>query len=237
MTGRRDSPPPLTPFLREPMRTLPLLLLLLAAAALPAAAQLPAGWRVLPDRPGADTSSALRVTAEADGALRFATGPVSGVYWREGAAAGDYAVSATFTQERAPRHPEAYGIFLMGTSLPGADQSYWYFLARGDGRYSIKHRAGAEVHTIVDWTEHPALRRAGADGRATNALEAVAAPDSLRFLANGQPVIAFPRSVAPNADGAAGLRINHGLEVRVADFKVVPLWERGAAPAAPRGSR
>ena len=205
-----------------------LLLLATTAAAAPATAQegtRPAGWRLLPDRAGADTSAASFTMQ--GGAYRFATGPVSGLYWNPGqAASGNYAVRATFTQERAPRHPEGFGLFLIGSGLGGAEQSYWYFLVRGDGRYTVKHRAGAEVHTIQDWTEHPAVRRADAQGRATNRLEAVVAADSLRFVANGQGVISFPRSVARAADGAAGLRINHGLEMRVDSFRVAPLWER-----------
>jgi hypothetical protein len=209
------------------MRTrLAALALLLAAA--PAAAQTgtpPAGWRLLADRAGAD-STALPVTAEGT-ALHFATGSISGVYWNpEHLAAGDYAVSASFTQQQAPRHPEGYGLFLMGSGLPGAEQTYWYFLVRGDGTYTIKHRAGAEVHTIQDWTASPAVRRADAQGKATNRLEVQVASDSLRFLANGQAVMAFPRSVAPSAEGLAGLRVNHGLDVRVEDFRVAPLQER-----------
>ena len=34
----------------------------------------------------------------------------------------------------------------------------------------VKHRAGNETHTVIDWTEHAAVQRPGADGKATNTL-------------------------------------------------------------------
>jgi hypothetical protein len=42
----------------------------------------------------------------------------------------------------------------------------------------------------------------------------------VRFLANGKPVTAITRAAAMDADGQAGLRVNHNLDVRVQGFAV-----------------
>jgi hypothetical protein len=96
-----------------------------------------------------------------------------------------------------------------------------YFVVRGDGKYLVKHRANAtEVHTLVDWTASPALKAAGADGKASNALEIRVAADSVRFVANGTPVAAVSRQEAGAMSGVAGLRVNHNLDVHVDSFAV-----------------
>jgi hypothetical protein len=130
-------------------------------------------------------------------------------------------VSGTFTQMKAPTHPEAYGLFAGGQDLAGAKPSYVYFVVRGDGKYLVKHRADAtEVHTLVDWTASPALKAAGADGKATNALQIRVAADSVRFVANGTTVGAVPRASLGALAGTAGLRVNHNLDVHVDGFAV-----------------
>jgi hypothetical protein len=73
-------------------------------------------------------------------------------------AAGEYRLSVTFAQARAPERLEGFG--LLGRPRPGsASQDYLYFLIRHDGRYMVRHRAGDEVHTLAEWTEHDAIRR------------------------------------------------------------------------------
>jgi hypothetical protein len=135
-------------------------------------------------------------------------------------------VTGTFTQMKAPTHPEAYGLVVGGQNLDGAAPSYLYFIVRGDGKYMVKHRANAtEVHTLVDWTASPAVKTAGADGKATNALAVRVAADSVRFVANGTPVAAVSRKEAGRLAGVAGLRVNHNLDVHVDNFAVT----RGAA--------
>src|SRR6266851_4294789 len=51
-------------------------------------------------------------------------------------------VVATFTQTKAPRHPEGYGLLFGGRDLAGAAQRYTYFLVRGDGTFLVKRRNG-----------------------------------------------------------------------------------------------
>jgi hypothetical protein len=148
-------------------------------------------------------------------------GPAAVYYDAKQTASGNYTVRGSFTQTKAPTHPEAYGLFAGGQNLTGAAPSYVYFVVRGDGKYLVKHRANAtEVHTLVDWTASPALKAAGTDGKASNALEIRVAADSVRFVANGTPVAAVSRQEVGGMNGVAGLRVNHNLDVHVDDFAV-----------------
>jgi hypothetical protein len=177
------------------------------------------GWTARFDRAG---SKAEQVSFTRMGAGYHVTaGPAAVYYDPKQTATGNYTVSASFTQMKAPMHPEAYGLFAGGQNLQGAAPSYVYFVVRGDGKYLVKHRANAtDVHTLVDWTASPALKPAGADGKASNALEIRVAADSVRFVANGTPVAAVSRQEAGAMSGVAGLRVNHNLDVHVDSFAV-----------------
>ena len=152
--------------------------------------------------------------------LHVTTGP-SGIFYDEKTTAkGDYAATATFTQTKPSAHPEAYGLFVGGSDLQGAGQRYLYFVVRQDGKYTIKHRAGTEVHTLVDWTASPAVKAVEGAGKATNALTVRAAGGDVKFLVNGTEVASLPRAKAMDVDGVVGLRVNHNLDVHVDGFSV-----------------
>jgi hypothetical protein len=134
-----------------------------------------------------------------------------------------FTISATFGQRVAPKYPEAYGLFLGGKELDdAAKQTYVYFLVRGTGEYFIAHRAGAEVHKIVNWTKSDAVKVQDDKGAATNALSVAAGPDSVRFFVNGTQVHAITRTEISDVSGDAGLRVNHNLNVHVAGFGIKP---------------
>lgn len=193
------------------------------AAAQPAAGAaptLPAGWAMRLDRPGAPTA-ALKF-APMGGGLHATTGP-SAIFWNPATSAtGAYAVEATFTQTKAPAHPEAYGLIVGGRDLAGERPDYLYFVVRGDGKFLVRHRAGTELHTLQEWTAHPAVKAADAAGKATNALRIRATGDSLHFDVNGQHVAGFARVAAINLDGIVGLRVNHQLDVHIDGPRVTP---------------
>lgn len=214
-----------------------LLLLILCALALPAAAQHTqhaarndpdqqvagggiqvAGWTARLDRTDAKLTE-VKFRAE-DTGFHVTSGPAAIFYHEAHTATGTYTVQGTFTQTKAPAHPEAYGLFLGGQNLQDADQSYLYFLVRGDGKFLVKRRTGSETHTLVNWTEHAAVQKPDATGRATNTLSAAVQPDAVRLLVNGTEVARVPRSFA--TDGRYGLRINHNLDVVIRDFGVHP---------------
>jgi len=98
-----------------------------------------------------------------------------------------------------------------------------YLLVRGDGKILLNHRAGAEVHKIIDWTDNAAVHKADANGVASNTLRIDATkPDSVRLLVNGVQVAALPGAHAGSTDGYVGLRVNHNLDVHISDFVVTP---------------
>lgn len=205
-----------------------LALVVAIAFATPAVAQekasgkMPGGWSIHLDRAEADAAKVGFVDLGKDN-YHITTGPAA-IFWNAAHAnlTGAYTISATFTQVKAPAHPEAYGIFIGGKKVDTKDAEYGYLIIRGDGKYAIKHRANAtDVHTVQDWTELAALNKQDAAGKATNTVAFQVSADSVRALVNGQQVRSWPAAYW-SGNGVAGLRVNHALEVHVSDFKVTP---------------
>jgi hypothetical protein len=207
---------------------------LLVLAAAPLAAQkesdpdrkaaggaLPAGWTGRTDRESAQLSDAKFVAAGKG--YSVTSGPAA-IYWRNtDNVKGPFVASATFTQNKAPAHPEAYGLVFMGKSLVSPQQNYAYLLVRGDGKYMVNHRAGADIHKIIPWTDNAAVKKQDASGKVTNTLTVDSSrPDSLRLLVNGTQVAAIPGAHLGSTDGIVGLRVNHNLDVGVTNFTVAP---------------
>ncbi len=213
------------------MRTL-FVAALLAATTLPLSAQqaadvkvisggqVPAGWTVRFDRANVQAED-LKFERMGQG-LHVTSGPAAIFFNPEHRAAGDYTVEAAFTQMRAPEHPEAYGLFIGGSNLDAPNQLYTYFLVRGDGKYSIRHRAAGEVHTIQEWTDHQAVTKQNEEGRATNRLAVALAGDVVSFRVNGTEVASYPRAKMQDIEGQAGLRVNHHLDVHIEGFRIQP---------------
>jgi hypothetical protein len=194
---------------------------------------LPAGWEGRTDNANAKLSDA-KFVAPAGGGYFVTSGPAA-IYWRTtDKVTGPFTATATFHQLKAPAHPEAFGIFFMGKSLTTADQNYAYMLVRGDGKVMVKHRAGKDVHTIIDWTDNAAVGKQDANGASANTLTVDASrSDSVRLLVNGKQVAAIEGSHLGGTDGYVGLRVNHNLAVHVAELTVTPKKAVvGKAPAA-----
>jgi hypothetical protein len=186
---------------------------------------LPAGWSGRMDDASAKITDAKFVTMGKG--FHVTTGPAA-IYWTaKDKVSGPFIATATLSQTKAPDHPEAYGIFVGGKNLESPNQTYFYFLVRGDGKFMVNHRAGAEVHKIVAWTDNAAIKKADAKGAATNTLTADASKaDSVRLKVNGVQVAALSaKDVASNGQ-IVGLRVNHHLDVHISDFTVVPKKSR-----------
>lgn len=206
---------------------------LLALAAAPLAAQgandptnnaagsapLPAGWTGRTDRASDKLADAKFVTMGKG--FHVTSGPAA-IYWSASQSVkGPFVASTTMMQTKAPTHPEAYGIFFGGSKLDGPEQHYAYFLVRGDGKFLVNHRAGAEVHKIMPWTENAAIVKQDASGKSTNTLTVDASKaDSVRLLVNGKQVAALPANQFGGTDGVVGLRVNHNLDVHIGDLTV-----------------
>src|SRR5437660_8116221 len=93
---------------------------------------LPRGWHAHTDR----DAPLANVKFVVMGAGYHATLGPAAIFWRDAdSVTGQYHTVATFTQTKAPRHPEGYGVFFGGRDLTGAAQRYTYFLVRGDGTF------------------------------------------------------------------------------------------------------
>jgi hypothetical protein len=175
------------------------------------------GWSARPDG-GASLADVKVVPMK--GGLHVTLGPAVILYRGTDRAGGPFHTLATFTQTKRPTHPEGYGLFFGGQALGAASQQYTYFLVRGDGRFLVKRRNGEKaVELTKGWTAHPAVRKADANGRATNLLEIdnKRNPERIAFLVNGQEVYAAdPRDL--RRDGGVGLRVNHNLDVQITGF-------------------
>jgi hypothetical protein len=180
---------------------------------------LPAGWAGRTDRANTKLEDAKFVVMGSG--YHVTSGPAA-IYWKPASrVTGPFTATATMSQTKAPAHPEAYGIFFMGNKLDTPEQSYAYLIVRGDGKLMVKHRAGAELHTILDWTESAAVHKADASGKATNTLSVDASkPDSVRLSVNGTQVAALPGGHVGSTDGYVGLRVNHNLDVHVSEFTI-----------------
>lgn len=161
--------------------------------------------------------------------IHITSGPAA-IYWNPANTLPDnYTVKATFVQQGASAHPEAYGLFLGGQKLETPDQSYLYFIIRQDGKFMINHRANdSTVHKIVDWTANAAVKPIDDKGMSTNALAVVVDATKLSFQVNGTEVHSIDRSIIDSGgahsgtSGIAGLRVNHNLNVHVNGFAVIP---------------
>jgi hypothetical protein len=178
----------------------------------------PSGWSARMDEGG--TPAQVKLETMSPG-WHVTTAAAAILYRDRDSVTGSYEVSSKlhlFPEE--PGHLEAFGIFLGGRDLQGPDQRYTYFLIRGDGSFKLKRRAGGAAADLTrDWTPSPAIVKGKADGPVANVLSVVVGRDKASFRVNGHEVYSTPRA-AIDADGIAGLRINHNLSVHVATLEV-----------------
>jgi hypothetical protein len=197
---------------------------LLTFLAVPLAAQAPDGWMVRIDRStnaqDPDDTPNLKFATMGKG-FHVTSGP-AGVFWNPAnTATGDYTASATFVLTKPSGHTNYYGLVIGGGDLGAATQNYIYFLVAQDGTYLVKHRSGDQVHDVKAATAHEAVRKPGADGRSTNALEVRVAGNTISYVVNGTVVHTTPKSgMTAKTDGLVGIRVNHLLDVHIDGFTV-----------------
>lgn len=156
--------------------------------------------------------------------MHVTSGPPAAFWSSSNVGSGQYSVKATFTQTKAPAHPEAYGLFIGGSKLEADKQNYLYCVVFGTGMFSVKHRFGSEVHTLVDRKVNAAIHQADASGQATNELTWKVDASTVSCLINGTSVASFPKADVigdgklESTDGIYGIRVNHNLDVHIAGF-------------------
>lgn len=176
------------------------------------------GWWARLDNPK-EPRTGLRFVQEG-AALRATTGPTVILYDPEEDWEGPYTTSATLTMTKPASHQVAYGLFVGGQDLDTDKQRYTYFVIRQDGKFLIRKRVGAETTNVGgDWADHAAIQKPTAQGSQTNDLAVQVGRDTVTFMANGQTVATHPAK-AVDVVGMSGLRIGHGLDVRIEGFSV-----------------
>lgn len=203
-------------------RTIIASLLALAMAAPLLAQAPPQGWKQRVDR---STSAS---DPDAAGAIKFvtmgsgfhATNPQAATYWNPAnTISGTYTLKGSFTLVKPSGHTNYYGLVFGGNGLDGAAQEYVYFMVAQDGTWLIKHRQGDATHDVAAKMPNDAVKKPGADGKSTNALEVRVGADKVDFLVNGTTVHSAPKTgMLAKTDGIYGIRINHQLEVHVDGF-------------------
>lgn len=177
------------------------------------------GWEARLDRNG-DINGVLHFRTMGEGLHASTGGPGAAIFWRSGdTQSGEYSISATFTQTTPSSHPNAYGLVFGGSDLSGANQQYSYFVIRENGQYLLRKRMASETPDVTPWTAHDAIKTLDADGRSTNTLTVEVGATQVRFLVNDMEVSSQPRS-SFDTDGIAGLRVNHQLDVHIANINL-----------------
>lgn len=228
----------------------PLLLAVLAALALPVAAQnaprpdplvpqgdnlaTPPTWSVRFDAPhaghGDDAHRAPTVGADSTFDVRFVnmtpgwhvtTGP-AGIFWHPASTASGTFRAETMVHLFDPEgRREAFGLLLGGADLDGDAPRYDYFVIRDGGEFLVKRRDGDATATLVPWTAQDAILSYPGEGAVANTLAVEVGEDEVAFSVNGAEVARLPRSEV-RTDGVVGLRVNHALNLHVETFAVTP---------------
>ena len=201
-----------------------LLFVSIVAAAVPAAAQKPAGWSVRVDasQSATDPDDTPNIKFATMGKGFHITGGPAGTFWNPAnTAAGDFTASATFTLMKPSGHTNYYGLIIGGSDLGGAAQSYIYFLVAQDGTYTLRQRSGSQVQDIQARVKHDAVQRPGSSGQSVNTVEVRVAGNTISYVVNGTVVTTTPKSgMTAKTDGIVGIRVNHLLDVHVENFTV-----------------
>ncbi|HEX9895031.1 MAG TPA: hypothetical protein VGA78_13960 [Gemmatimonadales bacterium] len=181
---------------------------------------LPVGWSARLDK--ADASLANVKFAAMGSGWHVTTGPAV-VLWKEADnTTGGFHAVASFTQTKAPAHPEAYGMFIAGKNMKNdSTVTYTYFIIRGDGKYLVKKMTGKTAANLTQgWTESAAVVKQDSAGKQTNKIEVSAGQDGkVSWKVNGQEVYSATMTPA-ELNGVVGLRVNHNLDVHVDGFGV-----------------
>src|SRR3954452_8703526 len=181
-------------------------------------AQAPKGWMVRADRSASasDPDAAGTIKFMAMGSGFHAVNPQAAVYWNPAnTVSGNYTLKGSFTLLKPSGHTNYYGLVFGGSDLDNAKQTYTYFLVAQDGTWLVKKRTGdAATDNVLPKAASAAVKKPGADGKSTNALEVRVGADKIDYVVNGTVVGSSPKS-GVKTDGIYGIRVNHLLEVHI----------------------
>jgi hypothetical protein len=164
--------------------------------------------------------------SEKGGVLSVRTGPAT-TYWNPAnRAMGNYTVKATFTESNymgLNNHPHPYGIVIAGNDLGGADQSFLYCSAYGNGTFIVRGMGPAPFAASARKPEpNAAINKAAGKGSSVTQEVAMSVNgDTISCSINGTVVGSYKKAdlVAAgklkSTDGIYGIRFAHNTEATV----------------------
>lgn len=164
--------------------------------------------------------------SEKGGVMTVRTGPAV-TYWNPAnRAAGNYTVKATFTESNymgLNDHPHPYGIVIAGNDLGGADQSYLYCSAYGNGTFIVRGMGPGPFQASARKPEPNAAinKAAGKGSSVTQEIALSVNADNVTCTVNGTAVGTYKKAdlVAAgklkSTDGVYGIRFAHNTEATV----------------------
>jgi hypothetical protein len=165
------------------------------------------------------------------GELDVTTGPAI-TYWNpKNTAAGDYTVSATFTEPKFMNlndHPHPYGVFIAGNDLGTGNMSLLYCAAYGNGTFIVRgfgpaaFQMGGKRPTANDAVH----KAAGVGQPVTQDIAMSVKGGTVSCSINGTVVATYDKTMVVAAgklkstDGVYGIRFAHNTEAVVTNLKV-----------------
>ena len=157
--------------------------------------------------------------------LHVTTGPAV-TYWNPAnKATGDYTVKATFTEPKymnLNNHPHPYGIVVAGNDMGGAQQSYLYCAAYGNGNFIVRGFGPDPFQMNGRGAPNDAVHKAAGPGQPVTQEIAVSVKgDRVECSVNGTVVAGYDKAalVVPgklkSTDGVYGIRFAHNTEATV----------------------
>lgn len=168
---------------------------------------------------------------EKGGTFMARTGPAV-TYWNPAnKAAGNYTVSATFTEAKFMNlmdHPHPYGIMIAGNDLGTDKQSFIYCAAYGNGTFILRGMGPAPFAVSARKPEpNPAINKAaGKDQPVKQDIAVTVNGDKIECAINGTVVGSYNKADVVTAgkltstDGVYGIRFAHNTEATVSNFKM-----------------
>ena len=187
-----------------------------------------AGWKAVMDPKEAMSGATVeqsKLVKEGD-ALKVTTGPAIAYYNPANTATGTYTVKATFTEKEfmgLNSHAHPYGVFIGGNDLTGANASYLYCAAYGNGVFIVRGfgPAAFQLNGGRGAPGESVNKAAGKGQPVTQEIAINVNADNVECAINGKVVATYPKADIVTAgklkstDGVYGVRFGHNTEATV----------------------
>jgi hypothetical protein len=168
---------------------------------------------------------------KAGDAFHVTTGPAVAYWSPANKATGDYTVKATFTEPKymnLNNHPHPYGLFIGGTEMGTAGQSYLYCAAYGNGRFIVRGFGPGpfQMNGFIGEANSAVHKAAGVGQPVIQEIALSVKGDRVECSINGTVVAGYSKSALVGAgklkstDGIYGLRFAHNTEVNVTGLSI-----------------